>query len=176
MNNVDAASQERHVDIRFDCLPLRSIGRWDIPLDASPRFRARCERIKSALHKHGAFNTYYLQNGVCRFHLSNQASEGVLEFTFDGTVTTDSRDEQAAAADLRVELRLADGTGRRLVSRGSQASRHARVQSIRRCGRPKPYPRATRARRDGVGASRRLRRHGHLVVGGLLLWARGKTR
>lgn len=105
MNNADDASQERHVDIRFDCLPLRSIGRWDIPLDASPRFRARCERIKSALHKHGAFNTYYLQNGVCRFHLSNQASEGVLEFTFDGTVTTDSRDEQAAAADLRVELR-----------------------------------------------------------------------
>ncbi len=105
MIHADTVGPERHVEIRFDCLPLRSIGRWDIPLDASPRFRARCERIKGALHKHGAFNTYFLQNGTCRFHLSNQASEGVLEFVFDGTITTDVRDEQAAAADLRVELR-----------------------------------------------------------------------
>ncbi|MBA4019928.1 MAG: hypothetical protein C0483_22405 [Pirellula sp.] len=104
MNSADAENRERPVDIRFDCLPLRSIVRWDIPLDASPRFRARCERIKSALHKHGSFNTYYLQNGFCRFHLSNQPNEGVLEFTFDGTITTDARDEQAAGADLRVEL------------------------------------------------------------------------
>ena len=43
----------RYVDIVFDCLPLRSIGRMDIPLDASPKYRARCERIKHALAVHG---------------------------------------------------------------------------------------------------------------------------
>lgn len=30
---------DRFVDISFDCLPLRSIGRMDVPLDASPKFR-----------------------------------------------------------------------------------------------------------------------------------------
>ena len=48
---------DRFVEIVFDCLPLRSLGRVDIPLDASPKFRAKCERIKDALGKHGTMNT-----------------------------------------------------------------------------------------------------------------------
>jgi len=95
---------ENPVDIRFDCLPLRSIARWDIPLDASPRFRARCERIKRALNKHGALNTYYLHDGICRFRLANHPTEGLLQFGFEGTLTTNERDERAAAADLAIEL------------------------------------------------------------------------
>ena len=101
----DAASEDRPVDIRFDCLPLRSIGRWDIPLDASPRFRARCERIKKALNKHGALNTYYLHDGLCRFRLTNHPDEGLLQFTFEGTLTTDTWDERTVGADLEVDLK-----------------------------------------------------------------------
>ena len=58
----------RPVDISFDCLPLRSIGRLDIPLDASPKYRARCERIKAAIDKHGSHNAYYLYHAA--LHLS----------------------------------------------------------------------------------------------------------
>jgi hypothetical protein len=29
----------RYVEIVFDCLPLRSVGRLDIPIDASPKYR-----------------------------------------------------------------------------------------------------------------------------------------
>ena len=28
---------DRWVEISFDCLPLRSVGRLDIPMDASPK-------------------------------------------------------------------------------------------------------------------------------------------
>ncbi|MGE3408570.1 MAG: hypothetical protein AB7I37_17260, partial [Pirellulales bacterium] len=61
----------RYVDITFDCLPLRSIGRLDVPIDASPRYRARCERLLKAIEQHGSFNTYYLYNAQCTFHLTN---------------------------------------------------------------------------------------------------------
>jgi hypothetical protein len=94
----------RYVDIMFDCLPLRSIGRMDIPLDASPKYRARCERIKHALALHGSHNTYYLYNGSCSFHLTNQAEVGTLEFGFDGTALTDESDQKTARCDLSVEL------------------------------------------------------------------------
>jgi len=65
------------VDIEFDCLPLRSVGRMDIPIDASPKFRARCERIKHALETHGSHNTYFLYNAHCTFHLTNQSDFGM---------------------------------------------------------------------------------------------------
>ena len=39
----------RYVEISFDCLPLRSVGRLDIPMDASPKYRERCERINAPL-------------------------------------------------------------------------------------------------------------------------------
>jgi hypothetical protein len=95
---------DRYVDITFDCLPLRSIGRMDIPLDASPKFRARCERIQQALAKHGSLNTYYLYNARSAFHLTNKAEFGVIEFSFEGTVLTEETDTRTIECDLQVDL------------------------------------------------------------------------
>lgn len=95
---------EQYVDIRFDCLPLRSIGRLDIPLDASPKYRARCERIKQALETHGSHNTYYLYNAKCVYHLTNNPEIGMIELAFDGTAITDPTDEKTLSCDLQVEL------------------------------------------------------------------------
>ena len=94
----------RWVEIAFDCLPLRSVGRLDIPLDASPKYRERCERIKRSIEKHGSHNTYFLYNASCVFHLTNREGVGTLEFRFEGTVITDSSDMLAQHADLEVEL------------------------------------------------------------------------
>jgi hypothetical protein len=93
-----------YVDIIFDCLPLRSIGRMDIPLDASPKYRARCEKIKQALATHGSHNTYFLYNGSCSYRLTNQADIGTLEFRFEGTALTDESDQKTERCDLSVEL------------------------------------------------------------------------
>ncbi len=95
---------DRYVDIQFDCLPLRSIGRLDIPLDASPKYRARCERIKHAIDTHGSHNTYFLYNAGCTFHLTNSPEIGMIEFSFEGTAITDSTDAKTVACDLQVEL------------------------------------------------------------------------
>ena len=94
----------RWVEIAFDCLPLRSVGRLDIPIDASPKYRERCEKIKRALEKHGSHNTYYLYNADCIFHLTNRDNFGTLEFRFEGTVITDAADMLSQHADLEVEL------------------------------------------------------------------------
>jgi hypothetical protein len=45
------------VAITFDCTPLRSVPRLDIPLDASPVYRARLERMQQAVGRHGLRNT-----------------------------------------------------------------------------------------------------------------------
>lgn len=94
----------QYVDISFDCLPLRSVGRLDIPLDASPKYRERCMRIKQAIETHGSFNTYFLYNAECVFHLTNDANIGMLHFRFEGTVLTDEADEKGLSCDLQVEL------------------------------------------------------------------------
>ena len=94
----------QYVEISFDCLPLRSVTRFDIPIDASPKFRARCERILDALAKHGAHNSYYLNNASCTFHLANSDEEGMIQFQFEGTVLTDAADQHTTTADLTVEL------------------------------------------------------------------------
>ncbi len=94
----------RYVEITFDCLPLRTISRVDIPIDASPKFRARCERILKAMEAHGTFNTYYLYNARCVYHLMNHPELGMLEFEFEGTVMTDSTDRVTQRSDLQVEL------------------------------------------------------------------------
>jgi hypothetical protein len=94
----------RHVDITFDCLPLRSVGRLDIPIDASPKYRQRCERILKAIETHGSFNTYYLYNARCVFHLTNSDAVGMLEFRFEGTALTDTSDQQTLRCDLESEL------------------------------------------------------------------------
>ena len=92
------------VEITFACLPLRSVTRLDIPLDASPKYRAFCERVKAAIEKHGSFNTYYLYNANCKYHLTNREDRGMLEFRLEGTVITDTADLHTAACDLDVEL------------------------------------------------------------------------
>ncbi len=94
----------RWVDIAFDCLPLRSITRLDIPLDASPKYRAFCERVKAAIEKHGTFNTYYLHNARCIYHLTNRDELGMLHFTYEGTVFTDDKDLHTVRSDLQVTL------------------------------------------------------------------------
>ena len=94
----------RWVEITFDCLPLRSVGRLDIPLDASPKFRQHCERVKQAIEKHGTHNSYYLYNAECVFHLVNSDLIGTLQFRFHGTVLTDAEDRATRGCDLSVEL------------------------------------------------------------------------
>jgi len=104
--NFDQVSQMSvPVDISFDCLPLRSITRFDVPLDASPGLQSLCLRIKQAAEKHGLHNTYYLHNGRCRFQLTNDPQIGMLEFQFEGTILTDADDLHARYADLIVEVR-----------------------------------------------------------------------
>lgn len=94
----------RWVEISFDCLPLRTVGRLDIPIDASPKYRERCERIKQAIDKHGSHNTYYLYNAQCIFHLTNHDELGMIEFRFEGTALTDSSDLKTERCDLLIEL------------------------------------------------------------------------
>jgi len=94
----------RWVEIQFDCLPLRSVVRLDVPLDASPRFRALFERVRAALQTHGTFNTYYLYNALCTFHLTNRDDRGMLQFRFEGTVITDQSDLRTTHVELDVTL------------------------------------------------------------------------
>ena len=96
---------DRWVEITFDCLPLRSVGRLDVPLDASPKYQLLCERVKAAIEKHGVHNTYFLYNAKCAFHLINDPKQGLIEFEFYGTMFTDSDDMQAERCDLEVELK-----------------------------------------------------------------------
>jgi hypothetical protein len=94
----------RWVEITFDCLPLRSVVRLDIPLDASAKYRALLERVKAAIEKHGSHNTYYLYNARCTYHLVNSSDIGMLQFAFEGVVATDAEDRQSKGCDLHVEL------------------------------------------------------------------------
>ena len=93
-----------YVDIAFDCLPLRSVGRVDVPLDASPAYRARCQRLQQAIDAHGSRNAYFLYNTRCVYRLANSDIDNMLRFSFDGTVLTDRSDCRAERADLAVEL------------------------------------------------------------------------
>ncbi len=95
---------DRWVEIHFDCLPLRSVTRLDVPLDASPGYRALCERIKEAIEKHGTFNTYYLYNAACTYHLTNRPDHGMLQFKYEGTLFTDASDLKSDRCELDVEL------------------------------------------------------------------------
>ena len=94
----------RWVDITFDCLPLRSVVRLDVPLDASPRFQAFCERVKAAVDRHGKFNTFYLYNGRCTYHLTNREDLGMIQFRFEGTLLTDEEDRHTVGCDVDVSL------------------------------------------------------------------------
>jgi hypothetical protein len=92
------------VEITFDCVPLRSLGRLDVPLDATPEEQAIGRKIQAAAKKHGLFNSFYLCNARCVFHLTNHAEVGMIEFRFEGTVLTDQDDQKTIGCDLQVEL------------------------------------------------------------------------
>ena len=96
--------QSSQVEISFECLPLQSLGRLGIPLDASPAFHERGQRIKDAIEKHGTCNTYYLFDAHCIFRLTNDPSCGMLRFGFEGTVITDPGDLCTRSCDLDVRL------------------------------------------------------------------------
>lgn len=92
------------VEIQFDCLPLRSVTRLDVPLDASPVYEQFVLRVKNAMEKHGSHNSYYLHQGTCKFHLTNDRDAGEIAFRFEGTVLTGDEDKKTRAMDLTVEL------------------------------------------------------------------------
>ena len=92
------------VDIAFDCLPLRSVARVDVPLDASPAFRARSLRLQQAIEAFAGDNAYFLYNTRCMYRLANSDIENMLRFSFDGTLLTDRSDCKADRADLNIVL------------------------------------------------------------------------
>jgi hypothetical protein len=85
-------------------LTSRSIGRVDVPLDASPAFRLRCQQLQQAIEKHGSENSYYLYNTHCILRFANSDVANMIRFSFDGTVLTDRSDGKADRADLNVEF------------------------------------------------------------------------
>ena len=92
------------VDIEFDCLPLRSVTRLDVPVDASPKYEQFLLRVKAAMEKHGSHNTYYLHRGFCTYHLTNDSERGAVKFAFEGTALTDSEDRKTVGLDLQIQL------------------------------------------------------------------------
>lgn len=92
------------VEIEFDCLPLRSITRLDVPMDASPKYEQFVLRVKRAMSIHGTHNTYYLHRGVCTYHLTNDPLRGQIVFDFEGTVMTGEKDQRTRAVDVKIGL------------------------------------------------------------------------
>ena len=92
------------VEIAFDCLPLRLIGRLDIPLDVSPVYRARYEQIAAAMEQYGPERTYYLYNAHCVFRLANSEIVGMVRFAFEGIVRTDASDLLTEHVELNSTL------------------------------------------------------------------------
>jgi hypothetical protein len=93
-----------YVDITFDCMPLRSVGRLDSPLDDDDDASEFAKRVRRAVTKHGQFNTYYLYDAQCVFHLTNDEKLGMVSFRFEGTVLADSEDQKTLDCDLEIEL------------------------------------------------------------------------
>lgn len=96
---------DRWVEITFDCLPLRNAVHLRAPEDASPKLEEKFARMQHAVAAHGTHNTYYLHNALCKFHLTNDPSLGVVCFAFEGTLFTDAQDCKSIRSDLLVELR-----------------------------------------------------------------------
>lgn len=101
---VDFDSGPPPVAISFECTPLRSVPRLDIPIDASPAYRQRLERMQRAVARHGTRNTYYLTNASCTFQLTNDPGIGMVEFAVEGTLLTDELDSRTVGSDLDVKL------------------------------------------------------------------------
>jgi hypothetical protein len=101
---MSTASATPPVAITFDCTPLRTVRSLDVPLDASPAYRARLERLRQAVSRHGTRNTYYLTNGSCTFQFTNDPTQGWVRFTVEGTILTDDADTRTVGSDLAVRL------------------------------------------------------------------------
>jgi len=97
-------AMNHYVDVTFDCLPLRSLGRLDPPLDATAEVIEFYDRLRRAAAKHGLHNSYYLYRAACIFHLTNDAETGMVEFAFEGAVLTDAGDLKTRQCDLEVRL------------------------------------------------------------------------
>lgn len=102
--NPPAPAEGRWVDVEFDCLPLRSVTRVDVPFDASPAYEQFVLRVKAALEKHGAHNAYYLYSASCTFHLTNDPQQGMVRYSVEGVVLTDTEDRKSRGCDLTVSL------------------------------------------------------------------------
>jgi hypothetical protein len=94
----------RWVDITFRCLPLRSVPSFSLPADAPQETTVTYRKLRAAAQKHGLHNTYYLHDGKCVFHLTNDDQIGTIEFAFAGTVLTDLDDMRTRGCDLEVEM------------------------------------------------------------------------
>jgi len=92
------------VAIAFECTPLRSVPRLDVPLDASPGYRSRLERMQRAVATHGTRNAYYLTDGSCTFRFTNDSATGWVRFGFEGTVFTDDADLTTTGSDVTILL------------------------------------------------------------------------
>jgi hypothetical protein len=101
---MSEAASTPPVAITFECTPLRSVPRLDIPLDASPGYRARLERMQRAVAAHGTRNAYYLTDGSCTFRFTNDPAAGWVRFRFEGTVFTDDADLQTTGSDLEIAI------------------------------------------------------------------------
>jgi hypothetical protein len=104
MSGSNASTCPPRVDIEFDCLPLRSTTGRELPPDSSPGFERLWTALHQAVQKHGIHNSYYLNRGRCRFHLTNHPQIGQVSFRFSGVVLTDSQDQRTVSSDLSVEL------------------------------------------------------------------------
>jgi hypothetical protein len=98
------ACVDSYVEIEFECLPLRAVGRTDVPIDASPSFRARTEHLKRSIEAHGTENAYFLYNAHCTYRLANSDVDGMLRLAFEGALLTDASDAKAERIDLEVAL------------------------------------------------------------------------
>jgi hypothetical protein len=95
---------EPAVDIAFDCLPLRTVSRLDVPLDASEALRRRAEHMKSAISAFGLERSYFLYNARCVFRFANSEVDGICRFEFEGAVQTDAGDRKCERTMLEVRL------------------------------------------------------------------------
>ena len=93
------------VEIAFDCLPLRSVGRFDPPLDAADDVVEFYDRLRRAAAKHGAAERLLPPPGVLRLSFDQRPEVGMVEFAFEGVVLTDADDLKTRQCDLEVRLR-----------------------------------------------------------------------
>jgi hypothetical protein len=103
MNTASSAAGQ-WVEIDFDCLPLRTVTRLDVPVDASPAYEQFVLRVKAAIEKHGTHNAYYLYSASCTFHLTNDPQNGMVRYGVEGVVLTDDSDQKSRACDFTIRL------------------------------------------------------------------------